>query len=256
MQLRGEVFNLSFIFVHRLVTGTGRGFKHPQLHLARRYAQCRADKVSTRTLALLLAAQIHATPKQVKESIFTPRKVTVKSYITMTEQENRVFSILKYLNQGHVRNNSTLTEEALRSQFDFTNHDYEEAFNTIETRGYIYRRENAQFIVISRDGEIKYNELFDKFRNESSWNFLESAKTYQNVTIVISILTFLVTLLGSIFVCQQNKIMKRQNEIMLEQNEIMRQQNRDNLQLNKNIKLPTDKKLKLPTEKNDSIIKK
>ncbi len=135
----------------------------------------------------------------------------------MTEKENRIFTILKYLNQGQVRKNQTLTEAILKSQFDFTSQDYNEAFNTIQTGGYIYRRENTQFVAISNDGEIKYNELFDKFRNESSWNFLEAAKTYQAVTIVISILTFLISLLGSIFVYEQNEIMKKQNEIMVEQ---------------------------------------
>lgn len=39
MQLRGEVFNLSFNFVQLSVTGTRRGFKDPQLHLARRWRQ-------------------------------------------------------------------------------------------------------------------------------------------------------------------------------------------------------------------------
>lgn len=174
----------------------------------------------------------------------------------MTEKENRIFTILKYLNQGQVRRNQTLTETTLRSQFDFTSYDYDEAFNTIQTNGYIYRRENGQFIAISNDGEIKYNELFDKFRNESSWNFLESAKTYQNVTIAISILTFLISLFGSIFVYKQNGIMERQNEIMVEQNEIMRLQNHDNSQPAKCINSSTEEKPKLSLEKNDSTIKK
>jgi hypothetical protein len=51
MQLRGEVYNLSFIFAHNLVMGTERGFKKPQLHLAKRCRQYADRKVSADELA-------------------------------------------------------------------------------------------------------------------------------------------------------------------------------------------------------------
>jgi len=48
MQLRGEVFNLSFIFVHRLVTGIGRGFQNPQLRQRKKPKQAKEPIPATR----------------------------------------------------------------------------------------------------------------------------------------------------------------------------------------------------------------
>lgn len=67
----GDVLVESVIFVQRFVSGTGRGFESPPLRKHKRYAQCRGTDSVLRTLALLLAANSRATPKQVKEPIKT-----------------------------------------------------------------------------------------------------------------------------------------------------------------------------------------
>jgi len=49
-------------------------FKIPPLRKHKRYAQCRGTDSVLRTLAHLLAAHPHATPKQAKEPIDILRK--------------------------------------------------------------------------------------------------------------------------------------------------------------------------------------
>jgi hypothetical protein len=71
LQWCGDVLPKVYIFVQRLVSGTGRGFGSAPLKKHKRYAQCRGTDSVLRILALLLAAHSRATPKQAKEPILT-----------------------------------------------------------------------------------------------------------------------------------------------------------------------------------------
>ena len=80
MQLWGSVVAMK-LFVSNFIftTGTVMRFLNPQLHLAKRYAQCRGTDTVLRTLAHLLAALSCATPKQAKEPTIIATGETFKT---------------------------------------------------------------------------------------------------------------------------------------------------------------------------------
>ena len=96
------------------------------------------------------------------------------------EKDRRVFEILKYLNEGHVRKNNQLARDTLRTQFPFATSDFNEAFKEIEERGFIYKREETDNIAISTDGEIKYNELYIRFSDANSKRSNANSRTAIN----------------------------------------------------------------------------
>jgi hypothetical protein len=116
----------------------------------------------------------------------------------MTEKETRVFHILEYLNKLHVRKNQKLTEDILKSQFDFTTIDFDQAFKEIESQGYIYRREGTDYIAISSDGEIKYNDLYTKMTNDRSEVTSEKQRIPKEIN--YGLIGIILTLVGGAFV--------------------------------------------------------
>jgi hypothetical protein len=77
MQLRDVTRDLSFIFVHRLVAGIGRGFKNPQLHLARR----RGDMIRSRKYVLRLIGRSDRCTVANK-CLCNGRKKTADTFLT------------------------------------------------------------------------------------------------------------------------------------------------------------------------------
>lgn len=83
----------------------------------------------------------------------------------MIDNEVKQYHILKYLNEGHVRKNINLDATALIQQLDYTVPDFKEAFDDLQAKHYIERRDNG-CIKISEDGEIKYNEWHRKLEEK------------------------------------------------------------------------------------------
>jgi hypothetical protein len=97
----GDVLPKVYIFVPRLVSGTGRGFGSAPQQKHTRYPQCRADRVH-HTLAHLLAAHSNATPKQAKEPIFATR---ILGNLTTINLNNDKYHFGQFVGLGHSHKN-------------------------------------------------------------------------------------------------------------------------------------------------------
>jgi hypothetical protein len=98
----------------------------------------------------------------------------------MMDKDKRIFEILKYLNEGHVRKNDQLSKDTLRTQFPFATGDFNDAFKEMEERGLIYKREGTDNIAISKDGENKYNELHLRFSDTNPKKLNGNSRTTIN----------------------------------------------------------------------------
>ena len=120
------------------------------------------------------------------------------------KHNKRIYSILQYLNQGNVRQNSSLTDAELKTQFDFTSTEFDSAFKAICDNKYIYRREKNG-IAISEDGERILNEW--RTRYELS-EISDTTKKTLNLTSVLGLVGTLILFAQGFLMYQQNKLLK------------------------------------------------